>query len=38
MSLRRPNTTLVSLEGGHIVHMDQPALFNATLRQFLHAL
>jgi esterase len=38
MSLRRPNTTLVTLEGGHIVHMDQPALFNTTVLQFLNSL
>jgi pimeloyl-ACP methyl ester carboxylesterase len=35
MALRRPNTTLLTLEGGHILHMDQPALFNAAVRQFL---
>jgi esterase len=35
MALRRPNTTLLNLEGGHILHMDQPALFNAAVRQFL---
>jgi esterase len=31
MALRRPNTTLLTLEGGHILHMDQPALFNAAV-------
>jgi esterase len=38
MTLRRPNTTLLNLEGGHILHMDQPALFNAAVRQFLDSL
>jgi pimeloyl-ACP methyl ester carboxylesterase len=38
MALRRPNTTLVVLEGGHILHVDQSTLFNATTRRFLNSL
>jgi pimeloyl-ACP methyl ester carboxylesterase len=38
MASRRPNTTLVTLEGGHILHMDQPALFHAAVSQFVDSL
>jgi len=38
MASRRPNTTLLTLEGGHILHMDQPALFNAAVSELLDSL
>jgi pimeloyl-ACP methyl ester carboxylesterase len=38
MALRRPNTTVLTLEGGHILHMDQPTAFNTAIRQFLDSL
>jgi pimeloyl-ACP methyl ester carboxylesterase len=38
MASRRPNTTLLTLEGGHILHMDAIELFNSALRQFLDSL
>ena len=38
MAARRPNTTLVTLEGGHVVHMDNPAGFAAAVTMFLRSL
>jgi pimeloyl-ACP methyl ester carboxylesterase len=35
MALRRPNTTLVSLNGGHVVHMEAPTEFISAVRTFL---
>ncbi|MFL6305213.1 MAG: alpha/beta fold hydrolase [Candidatus Sulfotelmatobacter sp.] len=38
MVSRRPNTTLLILDGGHVVHQDSPVLFVEGLRQFLRTL
>jgi pimeloyl-ACP methyl ester carboxylesterase len=38
MANRRPNTTLLTLDGGHILHMDQSAPFNTAVRHFLDSL
>ena len=38
MAARRPNTRLVTLDGGHVVHMDNPNGFANTVREFLCAL
>jgi len=38
MAARRPNTTFVTLDGGHVLHIDNPAAFNAALRAFLDSL
>ena len=38
MAARRPNTTFVTLEGGHVVHMDNPAGFAAVVTTFLQNL
>jgi len=35
MAARRPNTRLVTLAGGHVVHTDNPAGFVETVRDFL---
>jgi pimeloyl-ACP methyl ester carboxylesterase len=35
MALRRRNTRLELLEGGHVVHMDNPAAFHEAVRRFL---
>ena len=35
MAARRPGTTLQVLEGGHIVHFDNPAAFNRAVKEFL---
>ncbi len=35
MALRRPNTRLVSLEAGHVVHVDNRAAFTEAVRSFL---
>ncbi len=35
MASRRPNTRLVTLDGGHIVHADNPSGFTETVQQFL---
>ncbi len=35
MAARRPNTRLVTLDGGHIVHADNPGGFAETVLQFL---
>jgi pimeloyl-ACP methyl ester carboxylesterase len=36
MAARRPNTRLVTLGGGHIVHADNPSRFIDTVQKFLH--
>jgi pimeloyl-ACP methyl ester carboxylesterase len=38
MAVRRPNTRLHSLDGGHVIHVDNPAGFNAATRAFLREL
>jgi pimeloyl-ACP methyl ester carboxylesterase len=38
MAARRPNTHLVTLDGGHVVHQDNPNGFADTVREFLHGL
>ena len=38
MARRRPNTRLVTLAGGHVVHADNPEAFAATVREFLERL
>ena len=38
MALRRPNTTLVTLNGGHILHDDDPTAFHIAVRGFLDSL
>lgn len=38
MALRRPNTRLQLLEGGHVAHMDNPTAFNEAVRGFLQDL
>lgn len=38
MAVRRPNTQLITLNGGHILHYDDPVGFTANIRQFLSAL
>lgn len=38
MAARRPNTRLVTLDGGHVVHQDNPNGFADTVREFLHDL
>ncbi len=38
MAARRPNTRLVTLDGGHVVHQDNPSSFADTVREFLHDL
>jgi pimeloyl-ACP methyl ester carboxylesterase len=38
MALRRPSTTLVTLEGGHVLHTENPAAFTAAVRSFLDSL
>lgn len=38
MATRRPNTRLVTLDGGHVVHQDNPQGFADTVREFLHGL
>jgi pimeloyl-ACP methyl ester carboxylesterase len=38
MALRRPNTVLRVLEGGHVVHADNPIGFTAAVRAFLQEL
>ncbi len=35
MAKRRRNTQLLTLDGGHALHMDNPAGFNAAVRKFL---
>ncbi len=35
MVSRRPNTTHIDLDGGHVVHQDSPAPFAQSLRGFL---
>lgn len=38
MALRRPNTTLLTLNGGHALHEDNPIAFNRAVRDFLQNL
>lgn len=38
MAARRPNTRLVTLDGGHVIHQDNPNGFAAVVREFLHTL
>jgi esterase len=38
MAARRPNTTLVTLDGGHVLHFDNPLAFNEVVQTFLTAL
>jgi pimeloyl-ACP methyl ester carboxylesterase len=38
MARRRPNTTLVSLNGGHVLHVETPIEFISTVRTFLENL
>ena len=38
MAARRPNTVLLSLKGGHILHMDARAEFTQAVQVFLHNL
>lgn len=38
MAARRPNTHLVTLAGGHVVHLDNPSGFTDTVQEFLHDL
>ncbi len=38
MARRRPNTRFLSLKGGHVVHVDNPAGFEDAVKTFLHAL
>jgi pimeloyl-ACP methyl ester carboxylesterase len=35
MAQRRPNTTLISLNGGHVLHKETPAEFTRVVREFL---
>ena len=36
MAMRRPNTRLETLDGGHILHVDNPTGFTNAVREFLH--
>jgi esterase len=36
MASRRPNTQLKTLDGGHVVHLDNPTAFAGAVKQFLH--
>jgi len=38
MTRRRPNTRLIELQGGHVVHHDSPDAFATALRSFLRSL
>lgn len=38
MAAQRPNTRLVTLDGGHVIHQDNPNGFADTVREFLHDL
>jgi pimeloyl-ACP methyl ester carboxylesterase len=38
MAARRPNTSLVTLPGGHVVHQDSPDPYAAAVRKFLRRL
>lgn len=35
MSLRRPNTILKTIDGGHVIHIDNPKEFNDLVKEFL---
>ena len=38
MAQRRANTRFVTLDGGHVVHMDNPTVFANTVKEFLNSL
>jgi pimeloyl-ACP methyl ester carboxylesterase len=38
MATRRPNTTLKTIDGGHVVHVDNPSGFNAVVQDFLQTI
>jgi esterase len=38
MAARRPNTQLITIDGGHALHIDNPAGFNAAVKSFLQNL
>jgi pimeloyl-ACP methyl ester carboxylesterase len=38
MASRRPNTSLVMLDGGHVVHVDNPVGFTSVVKAFLQRL
>lgn len=38
MAARRPNTLLMTLDGGHALHLDNPSGFNTAVREFLRNL
>jgi esterase len=38
MAMKRPNALLRTLEGGHVIHFDNPDGFNAAVREFLSSL
>jgi esterase len=38
MTARRPNTRLITLDGGHVVHVDNPAGFSDVVQTFLQSL
>jgi pimeloyl-ACP methyl ester carboxylesterase len=35
MAMRRPHVHLIELDGGHVVHFDNPVGFAETVREFL---
>ena len=38
MALQRPNTVLCTLEGGHVMHLDNPTGFLEIVNKFLQEL
>ncbi len=38
MTARRPHTRLVTLDGGHVVHVDNPTGFTSAVQAFLRDL
>lgn len=38
MAARRPNTSMIELDGGHVVHFDNPDGYAAALKPFLNSL
>ena len=38
MTAQRPNTRLITLDGGHVVHQDNPTEFTLTVQEFLHTI
>ena len=38
MAMRRPHTHLIELDGGHVVHFDNPVGFAQTVREFLRGI